>query len=171
MHPQRCTCENWPIKLDKSYVGKKAIRGFSLYEPPLLHRPRFQSEKLAVILDSSVLSNVSLRVSDFLVSLRKRAVLLARPPHFGHVVIQLDPEQANLLIPDSDKSGPVFGIGSFEKDVPAEVLPWTDAGEPKLPTLIQVPFASLLRNSAVTLVSRLRRYCNRRVETSETVNQ
>lgn len=141
----------------------------SLYEPPPLHRLRFQSEKLAVILDSSVLSNVFPRVSDFLVSLRKRAALLARPPHFGHVAVQLDPEQANSIIPDSDRPDPVFGIGSFEKDAPAEVLPWTDAGEPKLPTLIQV--ASLLRNSAVTVVSHLRRYCNRRVETSETVNQ
>lgn len=139
-----------------------------MYEPPPLHRLRFQSEKIAVILDSSVPSNVFPRVSDFLVSLRRRAVLLARPPHLGHVAMQLDPEQANSIIPD--RPDPVFGIGSFEKDVPAEVLPWTVAGEAKPPTLIQVPFASLLRNSAATLVSHLRRYC-RRVETSETVNQ
>lgn len=140
-----------------------------MYKPPL-HRPRFQSEKIAVMqLDSNVLSNVFRRASDFLVSLHKRAVL--RSPHFGHVAIQLDPEQANSIIPGSDRFDPVFGIESFEKDVLAEVLPRTGAEEPKLPTLIQVLFANCPRNSAVTLVSHLRRYCNRWVETIETVNE
>lgn len=85
--------------------------------------------------------------------------------------IQLDPEQANSIIPGSDRFDPVFGIESFEKDVLAEVLPRTGAEEPKLPTLIQVLFANCPRNSAVTLVSHLRRYCNRWVETIETVNE
>lgn len=139
----------------------------SLYEPPPLHR--FHLKKIVVILDLIVLLNVFHQVSD-LVSLRKRAVLLARPPRFGYVAI-LDSEQVSSIIPDSDRSDPVFGIGSSEKDVPAEVLPRTDVGVPKFPPLILVPFANGLRNFAVTLVSHLRRYCNRRVKTSETTNE
>lgn len=148
---------------------RKSYIKISLYEPLLLRRPRFQSEKPAIILDSIVLSNVFHRVSDFLVSLYKRVVLLARPPRFDRVAMEFDPEWASSIVPDSDRSDPVFETGNSEKDVPAEVLPRTDAEVPKLPALIRVPFANCLTNSAVTLVSHLRRYCSRRAETFESV--
>lgn len=139
-----------------------------MYEPLLPRRPRFHSERIAVI--SVVLSNVFRQVSGFLVSLCKCAVFLAYPPRSRRVAVKSAPEQASSLVPDSDRLVPVFEIGSSEEDASAEVPPWTDAPVPKLPTLIRVLFASCLRNSAVVLVSHLPRYYNRQAVTSESVN-
>jgi len=149
--------------MDRASERKQSTRGFRCIRVPLLPRRRhFQSEEVAAILNSAVLSVVSHRVSGFRVSSRKRAVPLACHPHSHRadcVAAQLDPERSNSVIPDcrinSDSAGQV-SVESSAAGIPAEGLPRTDAAARELPALVRVLSASYSRNSEVTFASRLR---------------
>lgn len=148
------------MKRDTSHGWKRRQFIYAL----LPHRRDFQSEEVAAILDSAVLSDVSHQASDFRVSSRNRVVLLACRPHFRRAVAaQFDPERASSIIPDyvdsdSDSARHVRvydEVGSSAADIPAEGIPRTDAAVRKLPALLPVPFASYSTDSKVAFASRL----------------